>query len=231
MLIVAIASTTPSHVDINTACSYALWAVAYYAKIFVISSERIQARGYETLFKYITRNPRSLPGRVSRSLPGWLAPLVFMTWHVIFCLTCFVFAWLMWQHFWLNTMFVVIMIFVSAWNGGNYYFEVFVHRYLNEVGLPSKSEPLARSHSAGLERLAGSGGTDTAEARPGVVRANSESALHSEEAAWADAVEASWEMLDRADFRRLSSTGAEESESLRHRGVAGGTDASTGAMQ
>lgn len=217
--------TAANHIHTSSPCRYALWAVAYYAKIFIISSERIQARGYETLFKYITRNPQTLPGRVTRSLPGWLAPLVFMVWHLIFCFTCFVFAWLMWQYYWLNTIFLVIMIFVSAWNGGNYYFEVFVHRYLNEVGLPSKAEPLVRSQSTGLECLAGSSEGGSAASRPGVLRANSESALHSEEAAWADAVEASWEMLDRPDFRRPSNSSAEDGESVRYRAAAFGNGA------
>lgn len=131
----------------------------------------------------------------------------------------------MWQYYWLNTIFLVIMIFVSAWNGGNYYFEVFVHRYLNEVGLPSKAEPLVRSQSTGLERFAGASESGDTDACPGVLRANSESALHSEDAAWADAVEASWEMLDRADFRRQSNSSAEDGENVRYRAAACGNGA------
>eukprot|EP00892_Ulva_mutabilis_P003494 jgi/Ulvmu1/1516/UM011_0246.1 len=159
---------------------------------------------------------------MTRSLPGWLAPLVFMAWHVIFCLTCFVFAWLMWQHFWLNTIFVLIMIFVSAWNGGNYYFEVFVHRYLNEVGLPAKDPPLARSQSAGPERVLGVESASDAAAVRNVVRASSESALNSDEATWANPVEATWEMLDGSDFQRPpnGSTSNGEGETLRHRAAA-----------
>lgn len=30
---------------------YLLWAVAYYLKVFVISSDRISQRGYTTLYK------------------------------------------------------------------------------------------------------------------------------------------------------------------------------------
>jgi hypothetical protein len=102
---------------------YALWAVAYYVKIFIISSTRIQERGYHTLFRYMTRKPQSFYGRLARALPGWASALLFMLWHVGFCAVTFVVTWAMWQSFWLNTTFICAMLFMSAWNGGNYYFE------------------------------------------------------------------------------------------------------------
>lgn len=125
------------------------------------------------------------------------------------------------------------MIFVSAWNGGNYYFEVFVHRYLNEVGLASKEQPLARSHSAGPERLSGGDQAIDADAPRNVVRANSESALHTEEAAWVNPVEATWEMLDGSDFQRPpnGASSAEAGDSLRHRAAGGATESSTDKVE
>lgn len=125
------------------------------------------------------------------------------------------------------------MIFVSAWNGGNYYFEVFVHRYVTEVGLPSRNSPLARAHSSSLERLGGDEQNNTDPAR-NVVRANSESALCTEEAAWASAVETSWEMLDGSDFQRPSSNGpstASEGHSLRQRASADPVQSATGERE
>lgn len=133
---------------------YLLWAMFYYLKIFVISSKRIQQRGYHTLFRYVTAKPQSLTGRLYKALPRWAAPVVFMLWHVAFCAVTFCLSWVMWQHYWLNTIFIIVVLGMSAWNGGNYYFEVFAHRYVADVGLPLKhgpakhgAEPPATRHS------------------------------------------------------------------------------------
>ncbi len=32
---------------------YLVWALSYYAKIFVISADKIRSRGYQTLFTYV----------------------------------------------------------------------------------------------------------------------------------------------------------------------------------
>jgi hypothetical protein len=125
---------------------YALWAVAYYLKIFVVSSQRIQDRGYHTLFKYTTRKPNSLGGKIVKALPRWVAPIAFMANHVLFCAVTFTLTWLMWSHYWLNTLFLIWCISMSAWNGGNYYFEVFAHKYVAEVGI-SKPVTTAASES------------------------------------------------------------------------------------
>ena len=114
---------------------YALWAVFYYFKIFVISSRRIQERGYHTLFKYMTRKPKSFYGKLARTFPRWLSAVLFMAWHVLFCAVTFVATWAMWQSYALNTVFILAMIFMSAWNGGNYYFEVFARKYTDEVAV------------------------------------------------------------------------------------------------
>ncbi len=42
------------------------------AQVFVISSQRIQQRGYDTLFKHATKNKRSLFGAVVLKFPGKL---------------------------------------------------------------------------------------------------------------------------------------------------------------
>lgn len=166
---------------------YALWAVAYYLKIFVVSSQKIQDRGYHTLFKYTTRKPKSLAGKLIKKLPRWAAPLFFMGNHVIFCAVTFTWTWLMWSHYWLNTAFLVWCLGMSAWNGGNYYFEVFAHKYVNEVGIskPSKTgaaatEPVEpRSQSVDGTRSGDGGEEDAAEVIKGVGRSRSDGALTS----------------------------------------------------
>jgi hypothetical protein len=149
---------------------YAAWAIAYYLKIFVISSRRIQDRGYHTLYLYLARKPTSFFGVCARVLPRWLSGILFMMWHIIFCAVTFVFAWGMWQSFALNTAFLIAMISISAWNGGNYYFEVFARRYLQDTGLPVETH--ARRHSADESREVE--GDDLCQ----VVRASSDGALN-----------------------------------------------------
>ena len=43
---------------------YLLWACLYYLKIFVISSKRIEQRGYETLYKYMISDTEGMCGKV-----------------------------------------------------------------------------------------------------------------------------------------------------------------------
>ena len=142
---------------------YFLWAIGYYIKIFVVSSRKIQDRGYHTLFRYLTRKPNSPFSKSLRTLPRWLAPVLFMFWHILFCAISFLAAWGMWQSYILNTTFLVLMLFVSTWNGGNYYFEVFAVKYAQA---PERrySEEVAPSAKPAGEKV--------------FVRASSDSALH-----------------------------------------------------
>lgn len=43
---------------------------ALYMQIFVISSQKIQHKGYETLYKYTTRNPKAAVSRYVSSVPA-----------------------------------------------------------------------------------------------------------------------------------------------------------------
>jgi hypothetical protein len=164
---------------------YALWAVAYYLKIFVVSSQRIQDRGYHTLFKYTTRKPNSLAGKMAKKLPRWVAPIVFMANHVVFCAVTFAFTWFMWSHYWVNTLFVIWCIAMSAWNGGNYYFEVFAHKYVAEVGISKHDNNVAsdpvqlRAHSIDGKRNAEGLQSDDGVDIRGVGRSHSDGALTS----------------------------------------------------
>lgn len=45
-------------------------------QVFVISSKKIQQRGYDTLFKYSTASRRSLFGAIVLRFPTGLQPLV-----------------------------------------------------------------------------------------------------------------------------------------------------------
>jgi hypothetical protein len=51
-------------------------------QVFVISSKRIQQRGYDTLFRHVTQSRRSLFGAVVLRAPPRLQPLVYMAAHL-----------------------------------------------------------------------------------------------------------------------------------------------------
>lgn len=121
---------------------YLLWAVAYYIKIFVISSDKIQKRGYETLYQFACQNEKSLFGRVVLKAPKRLQPLVYMVMHMALVTLTFLLARLFWESFAAHTIFLLFILASSAYNGASFYFEVFAHRYLDQVGIPQK-----RGHS------------------------------------------------------------------------------------
>lgn len=51
-------------------------------QVFVVSSSKIQQRGYETLFQYSTSSRKSLFGAVVLRAPKHLRPLVYMAAHL-----------------------------------------------------------------------------------------------------------------------------------------------------
>lgn len=127
---------------------YLLWATLYYCKIFITSSERISQRGYDTLFKYVTAKP-SFYANAILNAPEKLQPLVYMGFHLVMTAISMVLCKIWWANQYACSLFVVSMYAVSAWNGANFYFEVFARRYLRDLGLgpaarasasPSKSK-------------------------------------------------------------------------------------------
>ena len=43
-----------------------------------------------------------------------------------------------WNSYWAHTLFLVACSCVSFYNGSTFYFEIFVHRYLNQIGMQPK---------------------------------------------------------------------------------------------
>jgi len=53
-----------------------------HAQVFVVSRQKIERKGYETLFQYSTQSRRSLFGSVVLRAPLRLQPLVYMCLHL-----------------------------------------------------------------------------------------------------------------------------------------------------
>ncbi|KAL6776746.1 hypothetical protein ACKKBF_B30760 [Auxenochlorella protothecoides x Auxenochlorella symbiontica] len=133
---------------------YLIWAVLYYLKVFVISSSRIEQRGYETLFKFATSNRRSLFGAVVLRFPHALQPAVYMAMHVGLCAATLVLTSVWWRYQLACEAFLVIQFTASAWSGATFYFDVFSRKYIAGLGASSKGSGgdlktgAARQHDA-----------------------------------------------------------------------------------
>ena len=66
-------------------------------------------------------------------------PLAYMALHVTLTGATFAVCKIWWNYYHAHTIFLLVILTISAWNGASYYFEVFAHRYVDSVGLPSKS--------------------------------------------------------------------------------------------
>lgn len=117
---------------------YLLWAVLYYLKVFVISSRKIQQKGYETLFQYSTQSRRSLFGSVVLRFRPSLQPLVYMCLHLLLTLATMCLNQLWWRSYAANTAFLACIFAASAWSGATFYFDVFAARYLASVGIMAR---------------------------------------------------------------------------------------------
>ncbi|GMH35966.1 hypothetical protein BSKO_03834 [Bryopsis sp. KO-2023] len=118
---------------------YMLWAVLYYLKIFVISSKRIQDRGYDTLYGYMMSNKKSAFSRFVLGYPKKWQPLVYMSTHALLVCVTMILGVIWWKSFELHTLFMTTVILISVWNGANYYFEVFAKRYFAALSSTAKN--------------------------------------------------------------------------------------------
>ncbi|KAK9841696.1 hypothetical protein WJX74_010260 [Apatococcus lobatus] len=118
---------------------YLIWAVLYYIKIFMVSSEKIQKRGYETLFRYCTENRKSAVSKFVARYPTKYQPLAYMGLHLTLTAATFAVAKIWWNYYHAHTFFLVFVLSMSSWNGASFYFDVFAHRYLAQLGIPART--------------------------------------------------------------------------------------------
>jgi uncharacterized membrane protein SirB2 len=117
---------------------YLLWAFLYSLKVFVISSQRIKERNYETMYVYYMNQPWAAKILQSTPLGPRFAPLVFMSLHVSFFMISSVFSALAFFNFTLHTTLMMTWVGLSIWNGANFYMEYFARKY--EAGLKALEE-------------------------------------------------------------------------------------------
>jgi len=54
---------------------------------------------------------------------------MFHWWYLVFATLTILPTRLMYEHFWINLLFVAAMITMALWNGANFYIEVFSRKY------------------------------------------------------------------------------------------------------
>lgn len=85
--------------------------------------------------------PRHNPEKVKRSAlartivkaPDRLQPIVYLCVHAVAATASFLPTLVFFRSFWVHTAAVVFCLSLAAWNGGNYYFEVFAAKYMQRV--------------------------------------------------------------------------------------------------
>jgi len=106
---------------------YVLWAVAYYLKIFVVSSRKIQERNYECMFVHVMR--QNVFKKLLAPFGTKFAPCLFMVCHLLFYTISAALAYFCMKSFWFHASFVAFWVLVSVWNGANFYMEYFATKY------------------------------------------------------------------------------------------------------
>ena len=135
---------------------YLIWAVLYGLKIFVISSKKIQARQYETLFNYVTTR-RGFFAAVVLRFPQKMQPLAYLGLHMALTQAVMGLNTIWWGNKTAALGFIVAAFTLAAWHGASYYFDHFAHRYLASVGIEARKKTPQGPPLVGLGTNAASG--------------------------------------------------------------------------
>eukprot|EP01025_Chloroclados_australasicus_P042845 TRINITY_DN4557_c0_g1_i11.p1 TRINITY_DN4557_c0_g1~~TRINITY_DN4557_c0_g1_i11.p1 ORF type:complete len:400 (+),score=20.55 TRINITY_DN4557_c0_g1_i11:114-1202(+) len=117
---------------------YIVWLLFYYLKLFVFSADKIQQRGYDTVYHWMLQNEKHPMSKVVLKYKQQLQPIVYLGIHGLLCWVSFLLTYVFYHSYWAHTIFLVLLSLSATWNGANYYFEVFAHRYIVGLGLDLK---------------------------------------------------------------------------------------------
>lgn len=59
--------------------------------------------------------------------------------HLTLTAATFAVAKIWWNYYHAHTLFLVFVLSMSSWNGASFYFDVFAHRYLAQLGIPART--------------------------------------------------------------------------------------------
>jgi hypothetical protein len=115
---------------------YMVWLVCYYILIFVLLAKRIARKGYKNMFTEMILSPKARKSSLAKLVmkaPTGLQPLVYLMMHGVAAALAVLTTPLCWHYFYFHTATLLFVLFLSAWNGANFYFKVFAIKYLKEL--------------------------------------------------------------------------------------------------
>lgn len=121
-----------------------LWSIPYSVLMFVYLGDDIKKEGWVTMYSYYEKE--LFPPGWDKSSPlssYWnekMKPFLYMSLHAVLCLLTFFLAFVMWHSFWLHTMYLLILIFISIYNGATYYFVVMKKQIIKQYEEENKSK-------------------------------------------------------------------------------------------
>eukprot|EP01023_Acetabularia_acetabulum_P039420 TRINITY_DN3793_c0_g2_i1.p2 TRINITY_DN3793_c0_g2~~TRINITY_DN3793_c0_g2_i1.p2 ORF type:complete len:232 (+),score=22.76 TRINITY_DN3793_c0_g2_i1:523-1218(+) len=117
---------------------YIIWLLFYYLKLFVFSADKIQQRGYDTVYHWMLSNKNHPMSKIVLKYQKWQQPIIYLGVHALLCWIAFLLTYVFYHNYWAHTIFLILLSLDATWNGANYYFEVFAHRYIVGLGLDLK---------------------------------------------------------------------------------------------
>lgn len=99
-----------------------LWSIPYSLVCFVAHKSYIEEKGYMTLYAYYKEGIQSVFKKHFKGLK--LTPFIYLSLHATLCTITFFIAQLMWDNFWLNTIYLLFFIICAIWNGSTFYAKV-----------------------------------------------------------------------------------------------------------
>jgi hypothetical protein len=114
-------SASPRDLLAAAAPIYLAWAVPYSLFLFVFAAKRIRARGYATLYGYLTRSPEGAVTRMVAGFPPAARPAAFMGAHALATAASVALASFLWDSYVLHTGALIAAVGVSAFNAASFY--------------------------------------------------------------------------------------------------------------
>ena len=107
---------------------YMIWQTLYYLKVEVWSKEKVEDRGYDTSFRYLTTAKNGM-GNLLRRFPKQYRVFGFMFLQLVYTCITMLPCLVMYNSRTLHFLWIIFLTIFSAWNGSSYMFSVFASRY------------------------------------------------------------------------------------------------------
>eukprot|EP00698_Gefionella_okellyi_P026294 TRINITY_DN995_c0_g2_i3.p1 TRINITY_DN995_c0_g2~~TRINITY_DN995_c0_g2_i3.p1 ORF type:complete len:437 (+),score=60.16 TRINITY_DN995_c0_g2_i3:209-1519(+) len=113
--------------------TYLAWQIGYHIWVERISADHIDANGYVTSVKWLLKDRTHIVSKIADKFPNRSRVLVLAVVQLLYTVITIVPVKLFWDHFVLNQLLIVLIGMWAAWNGANFYIEVFSKRYISEL--------------------------------------------------------------------------------------------------